>query len=105
MSRPVAALLILTCSFTGTALAQPPVRKFDDPGAPPFKVLKTDGSIDIVAEYRLAGCKVAVDDAFDSFPQERLTEILIALRPLADGLLEIMSKGHYRVSCCFFLRL
>ena len=39
MFKPLMALLItvLACS---SALAQPPVRKFDDPGAPPFKVLK-----------------------------------------------------------------
>src|SRR3954470_18308192 len=38
MFRPLNALLIaaLACS---SALAQPPQRKFDDPGAPPFKVL------------------------------------------------------------------
>ena len=39
MFKPLMAFLItaLACS---SALAQPPVRKFDDPGAPPFKVLK-----------------------------------------------------------------
>src|ERR1051325_6957119 len=39
MSKPTMALLfqILACS---SVLAQPPTRKFDDPGAPPFKVLK-----------------------------------------------------------------
>src|SRR5882672_9588585 len=41
MSKALAALLICTCLFTGTALAQPTVRKFDDPGSPPFKMLKT----------------------------------------------------------------
>ena len=39
MFKPLMAILItaLACSH---ALAQPPARKFDDPGAPPFKVLK-----------------------------------------------------------------
>ena len=39
MLKPMMALLIaaLACS---NALAQPQTRKFDDPGAPPFKVLK-----------------------------------------------------------------
>ena len=39
MRKPTMAILftVLACS---SALAQPPVRKFDDPGAPPFKVLK-----------------------------------------------------------------
>ena len=39
MFKPLMAFLIaaLACS---SALAQPPARKFDDPGAPPFKVLK-----------------------------------------------------------------
>src|SRR5436853_1174614 len=58
MSRPLAAI-VFTCLFTGAALAQPPVRKFDDPGAPPFKVLKTgenppldaDGNFVIGPEY------------------------------------------------------
>ena len=40
MSKPYASLLLLAL-FAGTAFAQPPVRKFDDAGAPPFKVLKT----------------------------------------------------------------
>jgi iron(III)-enterobactin esterase len=39
MFKPQMALLItaLACS---SLLAAPPVRKFDDPGAPPFKMLK-----------------------------------------------------------------
>jgi enterochelin esterase-like enzyme len=36
--RTTALVAVLT--FTGAALAQPPVRKFDDKGAPPFKMLK-----------------------------------------------------------------
>ena len=40
MRKPTMAILFTTfvCS---TALAQPPARKFDDPGVPPFKVLNT----------------------------------------------------------------
>src|SRR6266480_1060079 len=41
MSKPSATFLIFTFLFVETAFAQPPVRKFDDPGSPPFKVLKT----------------------------------------------------------------
>src|SRR5262249_32124131 len=41
MFKPLAALLIITCLCAETAFAQPRVRKFDDPGSPPFKVLGT----------------------------------------------------------------
>src|SRR5262245_7051154 len=41
MSRSWATFLICTFLVAESASAQPPVRKFDDPGAPPFKVLKT----------------------------------------------------------------
>src|ERR1700755_442456 len=41
MSRPLATFLIVTILSVEPVFAQPPVRKFDDPGAPPFKVLKT----------------------------------------------------------------
>src|SRR4051794_33808286 len=59
MSRSWAPVLIGTLLFAETAAAQPPVRKFDDPGAPPFKVLKTgenppldaDGNFVIGPEY------------------------------------------------------
>src|SRR5437660_6278677 len=59
MSKPWAVFLILTILGTQTALAQPPVRKFDDPGSPPFKVLQTgenppldvDGNYVIGPEY------------------------------------------------------
>ena len=58
MSRPWATFLTFTFLFTETAFAQP-VRKFDDPGSPPFKVLKTgenppldvDGNYVIGPEY------------------------------------------------------
>src|ERR1019366_235547 len=41
MSKPGTTFLIFTFLIAETAFAQPPVRKFDDPGSPPFKVLKT----------------------------------------------------------------
>ena len=40
MSRPWAVLLIVPVLCPPTASAQPPVRRFDGPGAPPFTVLK-----------------------------------------------------------------
>src|ERR1035441_1546174 len=58
-----------------------------------FEILKTDRSVDIVAEYRLAGRQVTVDHAFDGLTQEGLAEIRIALRPRPDGFLEVMGKG------------
>src|SRR6476469_5954613 len=39
MLKPMMALLIAAFACSN-ALAQPPTRKSDDPGAPPFKVLK-----------------------------------------------------------------
>src|SRR5262249_59294912 len=62
MFKQLAALLIFTCFFTETAFAQPRVRKFDDPGSPPFKVLNTgenppldvDGDFVIGPEYKTA---------------------------------------------------
>src|SRR5215475_13056824 len=41
MSRPLATVLVFTFLSVEAASAQPPVRKFDDPGSPTFKVLKT----------------------------------------------------------------
>src|SRR6516164_2073079 len=41
MSKPWATVLISALLCTETALAQPPVRKYDDPGSPLFQVLKT----------------------------------------------------------------
>jgi len=40
MSKFSATFLICTFAFLATAFAAPPVRQFDGPGAPPFKVLK-----------------------------------------------------------------
>ncbi|MBV9122132.1 MAG: esterase family protein [Planctomycetes bacterium] len=82
MSRPWAALLLFTCWFPGTALAQPPVRKFDDPGAPPFKVLKTgenppldeDGNFVIGPEYQPAPERTVVEGV----PQGKVKQFTIA---------------------------
>jgi enterochelin esterase-like enzyme len=65
MYKSLAVTLIVTCVFTGTVLAQraqPPVRKYDAPGAPPFKVLGTsetppldvDGNFVIGPNYKPA---------------------------------------------------
>ena len=59
MSKPLATFLIFALLFTETVFAQTPVRKFDAPGSPPFKVLKTgenpplnaDGNFVIGPEY------------------------------------------------------
>ena len=72
MSKPWATFLIFTFLSMETAFAQPPVRKFDDPGSPPFKVLQTgenpplgvDGNYVIGPEYtpapeRKAACLLA----------------------------------------------
>src|SRR6516162_3384419 len=39
MPKPT-MVLVITALVCSNALAQPPTRKFDDPGAPPFQVLK-----------------------------------------------------------------
>src|SRR5438132_4208426 len=69
MSRPWATSLIVTFLLVETVLAQAPVRKFDDPGSPPFKVLKTgenppldaDGNFVIGPEYTPAPERTAVE--------------------------------------------
>jgi hypothetical protein len=53
-----------------------------------FKVMKSGCSIDVVAQDRLTGREVAVDNALDGLAQKRVTEIRVALRPRPDGLLE-----------------
>ena len=40
MSKFAATFLVFPFVFFATTFAAPPVRQFDDPGAPPFKVLK-----------------------------------------------------------------
>jgi hypothetical protein len=69
MSKPWALFLIFTFLCTQTALAQPRVRKFDDPGSPPFTVLKAgenppldvDGNSVIGPEYTPAPERKAVE--------------------------------------------
>ena len=81
MSKPWAAFLIFTCLFTETAFAQPPVRKFDDPGSPPFKVLKTgenppldvDGNFVIGPEYKPAPERKVVEGV----PQGKVKQFTI----------------------------
>src|SRR6266576_2399192 len=59
MSKPWAMVLIVSVLHPPTTLAQPPVRRFDDPGAPAFTVLKAgenppldvDGNFVIGPEY------------------------------------------------------
>jgi iron(III)-enterobactin esterase len=41
MSKRCSTFLICTFTFLGAAFGAPPVRQFDAPGAPPFKVLKS----------------------------------------------------------------
>ena len=81
MSRPWATFLIFTFLFTQTAFAQPPVRKFDDPGSPPFKVLKTgenppldaDGNFVIGPEYKPAPERKVVEGV----PQGKVKQFTI----------------------------
>src|SRR5438105_5683310 len=81
MSKPMATLLIFTFLFSETAFAQPPVRKFDDPGSPPFKVLKTgenppldvDGNFVIGPEYKPAPERKVVEGV----PQGKVKQFTI----------------------------
>ena len=81
MSKPWATFLIFTFLFVETAFAQPPVRKFDDPGSPPFKVLKTgenppldaDGNFVIGPEYTPAPERKAVEGV----PQGKVKQFTI----------------------------
>jgi hypothetical protein len=78
----------------GTALwAQHPHEAFSWNLRAPFKILKTDGRVHIVAEHGLPGFQIAVDDALDAFTQECPAEIRIALRPRPDGFFEVVRKG------------
>src|SRR5688572_6027559 len=81
MSRPWATLLSVTLLFAQTAFAQPPVRKFDDPGAPLFKVLKSgehppldvDGNFVIGPEYTPAPERKVVEGV----PQGKVKQFII----------------------------
>ena len=67
--------------YTQTALAQPPVRRFDDPGSPPFNVLKVgenppldvDGNFVIGPEYTPAPERKAVEGV----PQGKVKQFTI----------------------------
>ena len=81
MSKPWAIFLIFTFLYTQTALAQPPVRRFDDPGSPPFNVLKAgenppldvDGNFVIGPEYTPAPERKAVEGV----PQGKVKQFTI----------------------------
>src|ERR1700690_4636310 len=80
MSRPWATFLTFTFLCAETASAQP-VRKFDDPGSPPFKVLKpgenppldVDGNFVIGPEYKPAPERKAVEGV----PQGKVKQFAI----------------------------
>jgi hypothetical protein len=82
MFKPSPTFLIFTFLFAGATFAQPPVRKFDDPGSPPFKVLKTgenppldvDGNFVIGPEYKSAPERKAVKGV----PQGKVKQFTIA---------------------------
>ena len=81
MSKPWAIFLIFTFLSTQTALAQPPVRRFDDPGSPPFNVLKggenppldADGNFVIGPDYKTAPERKAVEGV----PQGKVKQFTI----------------------------
>src|SRR5215831_13019317 len=81
MSKPWAIIPIFTFLYTQTTLAQPPVRKFDDPGSPSFKVLKAganpqldvDGNYVIGAEYTPAPERKVVEGV----PQGKVRQFTI----------------------------
>jgi hypothetical protein len=63
-----------------------------------LEIVKTGCGVDIVAEHCLAGCEIAVDDAFDGLTQQGLAEVRIVLRPRPDGFSEVVGKGHSKGS-------
>jgi iron(III)-enterobactin esterase len=81
MFRPLAAALIFSCLFAESAFAQPPVRKFDDPGSPPFTVLKAgenpplnaDGNFVIGPPYKPAPERQVVEGV----PQGKMMQFTI----------------------------
>ena len=80
MFRPWVTFLIFTFLFTQTVFAQP-VRKFDDPGSPPFKMLKTgenppldaDGNFVTGPEYKSAPERKVVEGV----PQGKVKQFII----------------------------
>src|SRR5215469_15060632 len=81
MSKPWAVFLSFTFLCTQTSLAQPPARRFDGPGSPPFKVLKAgenppldvDGNFVIGPEYTTAPERKAVEGV----PQGKVKQFTI----------------------------
>jgi enterochelin esterase family protein len=81
MFKSLTASLIIAGLFTQTALAQPPVRKFDDPGSPPFTVLKAgenpplsaDGNFVIGPPYKPAPERQVVEGV----PQGKVVQFTI----------------------------
>src|SRR3954467_567970 len=84
MLRPWVTLLVCTFLFVGTTSAQVPVRKFDDPGSPPFKVLKAgenppldvDGNFVIGPDYTPAPER----KASEGVPQGKVKQFTIDSR-------------------------
>lgn len=84
MSNPWVTFLIITFLCVEPAFAQPPVRKFDDPGAPPFKVLKTgenppldeDGNFVVGPDYTSAPERKVVEGV----PQGKVKQFTIDSR-------------------------
>src|SRR6187401_1295946 len=81
MSMRWATSLIFAFLITDATRAQPPVRKFDDPGSPPFKVLKTgenppldvDGNYVIGPDYTAAPERKVVEGV----PQGKVKQFTI----------------------------
>ena len=81
MFKPWVTVLTFAFLFSATALAQPPVRKFDDPGSPPFKVLKpgenppldADGNYVIGPDYKPASERKVVEGV----PQGKVKQFTI----------------------------
>ena len=81
MSKLWLTLLTITFLLTEAAFGRPPVRKFDDPGSPPFKVLKTgenppldvDGNYVIGPEYKPAPERKVVEGV----PQGKVKQFTI----------------------------
>src|SRR5260221_13127407 len=81
MPKPRPTFLIIPFFYAKIPLPQPPVRSFDDPGSPPFKVLKTgenppldvDGNFVIGPEYVSAPERKPVTGV----PQGRVQQFVI----------------------------
>src|SRR5438876_9583719 len=99
MSKPWAMVLIVSVLQPQAALAQPPVRRFDDPGAPPFTVLKAgenppldvDGNFVIGPEYTPAPERKAVEGV----PQGKVKQFTIDSKETK--LFNRIGHGHHAV--------